>query len=195
LSNGRIGLTEWLLDGEALRIERDLQAAAQRYREAVRRSYLRRLNELPQRAFNELVLMLLERLGYQNAKAVRRAGSHQSEQHFATRFNGGGGGSGEATVAVVIRRDGRDLGRERVTELRGALHHYGPATAGVLVTTGQTLGGAREEAAVGGAAPVKLIDGATLARLADEHGVGFEHSVMRLPLLDADLLDGLRNGG
>jgi restriction endonuclease Mrr len=95
----------------------------------------------------------------------------------------------------VIRRDGRDLGRERVTELRGALHHYGPATSAVMVTTGQALGGAKEEAAAAGASPVRLIDGAALARLADEHGVGFSHSEIRLPLLDADLLDSLKNGG
>jgi restriction endonuclease Mrr len=192
LSNGRVGLTEWLLDSETLRIERDLQGLAQRYRDAVRRNFVRKLNELPPRAFNELVQLVLERLGYQAFKAVRRAGSHQAEQHFSARLTGD---SGEATVAIVIRRDGRDVGRERVTELRGALHHYGPATAGVLVTTGQALGGAREEAGAPGAAPVRLLDGAALARLADEQGVGLLHSTLRLPLLDADLFDSLKNGG
>ncbi|HTM45194.1 MAG TPA: HTH domain-containing protein [Polyangiaceae bacterium] len=192
LSNGRVGLTEWLLDSETLRIERDLQGLAQRYRDAVRRNFVRKLNELPPRAFNELVQLVLERLGYQAFKAVRRAGSHQAEQHFSAKLTGE---SGEATVAIVIRRDGRDVGRERVTELRGALHHYGPATAGLLVTTGQALGGAREESAAPGAAPVRLIDGAALARLADEQGVGMGHSTLKLPLLDADLFDSMKNGG
>jgi restriction endonuclease Mrr len=192
VNNGRVALTEWLLDGEALRIERDLQGLAQRYRDAVRRSFLRRLSELPQRAFNELVQLVLERLGYSNIKSVRRAGSHQSEQHFSARFSGG---NGDGAVAIVIRRDGRDLGRERVTELRGALHHYGPASSGVLVTTGQALGGAREEAQALGAAPVKLIDGAMLGRLADEQGIGLMHSGLRLPFLDADLFDSLKNQG
>jgi restriction endonuclease Mrr len=192
LNNGRVALTEWLLDGEALRIERDLQSLAQRYRDAVRRSFLRRLSELPQRAFNELVQLVLERMGYTNIKSVRRAGSHQSEQHFSARFSGG---NGDGTVAIVIRRDGRDLGRERVIELRGALHHYGPASSGVLVTTGQALGGAREEAQALGAAPVKLIDGATLSRLADEQGIGLLHSGLRLPFLDADLFDSLKSQG
>jgi restriction endonuclease Mrr len=196
LSNGRVALTEWLLDGEALRIERDLQGLAQRYRDAVRRSFLRRLSELPQRAFNEVVQLVLERLGYSNIRSVRRAGSHQSEQHFSARFSGGFNGvGGDGAVAIVIRRDGRDLGRERVTELRGALHHYGPASAGVLVTTGQALGGAREEAQALGAAPVKLIDGATLARFADEQGIGLVHSGLRLPFLDADLFDSLKSQG
>ena len=50
-----------------------------------------------------------------------------------------------------MRRDGREVGRERVTELRGALHHYGPAQAGMIITTGQVLSGAREEALAPGA--------------------------------------------
>jgi restriction endonuclease Mrr len=195
LNSGRVALTEWLLDGEALRIERDLQSMAQRYRDAVRRSFLRRLSELPQRAFNELVQLVLERMGYTNIKSVRRAGSHQSEQHFSARFSGSGFNGGEGAVAIVIRRDGRDVGRERVIELRGALHHYGPASSGVLVTTGQALGGAREEAQALGAAPVRVIDGAALSRLADEHGIGLVHTGLRLPFLDADLFDSLKSQG
>jgi restriction endonuclease Mrr len=94
----------------------------------------------------------------------------------------------------VVRRDGREIGRERVTELRGALHHYGAATAGLLVTTGQALSGAREEASAAGAAPVTVIDGIALSRLCDEHRVGVCELTLRLPLPDSELLDGLRTG-
>jgi restriction endonuclease Mrr len=96
-------------------------------------------------------------------------------------------------VAVVVRRDGREVGRERVAELRGALHHYGPAVAGWIVTTGQVLSGAREEAAAPGAAPITLVDGNRLVRLCEEHGVAVQETRLTLPLPDLDLLDALRS--
>jgi restriction endonuclease Mrr len=84
------------------------------------------------------------------------------------------------------------VGRERVTELRGALHHYGPAFAGLIITTGQVLSGAREEAAAPGASPVSVIDGAGLAKLCEEHELGLLTTRIRLPHPDLDLLDALR---
>ena len=50
------------------------------------------------------------------------------------------------------RRRG-DLAANASATFRGALHHYGPASAGWLITTGQVLSGAREEAATPNAAP------------------------------------------
>jgi len=79
-----------------------------------------------------------------------------------------------------------------VTELRGALHHYGPASAAWLVTTGQVLSGAREEAASPGASPLTVIDGLGLVRLCEEHGVGVVRTQVPLLLPDLDLLDGIR---
>ncbi|MFO0652671.1 MAG: restriction endonuclease [Polyangiales bacterium] len=54
---------------------------------------------------------------------------------------------------MIIKRGG-EVGRERVIELRGSLHHYGPANAGWIVTTGNILSGAREEAAQPGTSPI-----------------------------------------
>jgi restriction endonuclease Mrr len=80
-----------------------------------------------------------------------------------------------------------------VTELRGALHHYGPAAQGWIITTGQVLSGAREEAAVLGAAPVALTDGLELARLCEQFGVGVTTTRIELPSIDLNLLDSLRS--
>jgi restriction endonuclease Mrr len=91
-----------------------------------------------------------------------------------------------------VRRDGREVGRERVTELRGALHHYGPAHAGWILTTGQVLSGAREEAVAPGAAPVAVLDGMALAELCERHSVGMSSHRLQLPLPDFDVLEGLR---
>lgn len=191
LSGGRIGLVDWMFDGELLRLEREAMAAAERYREAVRRALLRRFGELPPRAFAELVLLVLERSGISGMVPARRPGSSGAEIHFTGVQNGP---AGELRVAIVIRRDGREIGRERINELRGSLHHYGPAAGAVLVTTGQILSGAREEAHAVGAAPVSLIDGNRLAQLCEELGVGVLSTQVTLPALDGELLEALRSG-
>jgi hypothetical protein len=191
LIGSRLALTEWSLDPELVKLEREIQQLAERYREAGRRAVLRALQELPQRALGELVVLLFERLGFAELTSVRRPGAHGAELHLSGKLRGA---AGEIRTAVVVRRDGREIGRERVTELRGALHHYGPAAAGWIVTTGQVLSGAREEAAAPGAAPVTVIDGVGIAKLCEEHGVGVVTTRVNLPLPDLDLFDGLRAG-
>jgi hypothetical protein len=189
VSNGRVGLTEWALDGELLRLEREIHGLAERYREAARRAILRQLQELPQRALGELMLLLLEHVGFSELVPVRRPGAHGAELHLSGWLKTP---AGEMRTAVVARRDGREIGRERVTELRGAFHHYGPAHAAWILTTGQVLSGAREEASSPGASPVTVVDGIGLARLCEEHGVGVVRAEVPLLLPDLDLLDGLR---
>jgi hypothetical protein len=186
---GRIGLTDWSLDGELMRLERDIQQLSERYREAARRSVLRALQDLPHRAIGELVVLVLEHVGFSNLVHVRRPGAHGAELHLSGRLRTP---AGEIRTAVVVRRDGREIGRERVTELRGALHHYGPANAAWLLTTGQVLSGAREEAASPGASPLTVIDGLGLVRLCEEHGVGVVRTQVPLLLPDLDLFDGIR---
>ena len=191
VAGARIGLTEWSLDGEIVRIEREIQQLVTRYRDASRRVLLRNLQELPHRALGEIVLLLLEQIGFSELVPLRRPGTHGAELHLSGKLRTP---AGELQTAVVVRRDGREVGRERVTELRGALHHYGPAHAGWLITTGQVLSGAREEAASPGASPVSVIDGLGLARLCEEHGVGVVRESIGLALPDLDLMDGLRAG-
>jgi restriction endonuclease Mrr len=189
-SNGaRVALTEWMLGGELVRLEQEVIAAVERYRESSRRAILRKLQELPGHALIELVVLALERAGMTNVKAVRRAGSPGGEAHFSAVHKTG---SDAIPTAIVIRKDGREIGRERVTDLRGALHHYGPASAGWLVTTGQCLSGAREEAAAPGAPPVALYDGLTLAKLLEDIEVGVVKTRFSVAIPDLELLETLR---
>jgi len=189
ISANRIGLTEWQLDGELARLERDLLQTAERYREVLRRSFARSLQDLSHRGLGDLLTLVLERMGFSELSQVRRPGLHGAELHLSGKARGP---SGDVRTAVVIRRDGREVGRERVTELRGALHHYGPALAGLIMTTGQVLSGAREEAAAPGASPVAVIDGLGLAKLCEEHEIGLVTTKLSLPHPDLDLLDALR---
>jgi restriction endonuclease Mrr len=161
----------------------------ERHREISRRSLLRTLQELPQRGLGELVVLLLEHAGFTELSAVRRQGAHGAEMHFSGKLKSA---STEVRTAVVVRRDGREVGRERVTELRGSLHHYGPAHSGWIITTGQVLSGAREEANAPGAAPVSVLDGMALAELCERCSVGVAKHTFSLPLPDYDVLEGLR---
>ncbi|HYQ18411.1 MAG TPA: restriction endonuclease, partial [Polyangiaceae bacterium] len=189
VSGNRLALTEWQLDPELLRIERDMTSLVERYREISRRSLLRLLQDLPQRGLGELVVLLLEHCGFSDLQSVRRQGAHGAEMHFSGKLKSA---SSEVRTAVVVRRDGREVGRERVTELRGALHHYGPSHAGWIITTGQVLSGAREEANAPGAAPVAVLDGMALAELCERYSVGVARHQLSLPLPDFDVLEGLR---
>jgi hypothetical protein len=187
---GRVGLTDWLLDGDLRRLEREALSAIERYREASRRSLLRKFQGLPQKAIGELAMILLERLGVTELAPCRRPGASPAELCLAGRAPGP---VSSVITGIVVRRDNRDVGREQVTELRGGLHHFNSATAGLIITTGQVLSGAREEAAAPGASPVKLIDGSTFARLAEQHGIAVTETRVSLPLPDAELFEALRN--
>lgn len=186
---GRIALTDWSLTGELARLEAEAMAAVERYRDASRRALLRKLQELPGHALIELVLLALERAGLTQIRMVKRSGVPGSESHFSAVQKTG---AGEVKTAIVIRRDGREIGRERVADLRGSLHHYGPAAAGWIITTGQVLSGAREESATASAAPIALYDGIALARLCEDNEVAVLRARLPIALPDVDFLEALR---
>lgn len=184
----RIALTDWTLSSDLVRLELDAISAVERYREAARRTMLRKLQELPGHALIELVLLGLERVGMTNIRTVRRAGAPGGEAHFAALHRNG---TDEIRTAIVVRKDGREVGRERVSDLRGALHHYGPASAGWLITTGQVLSGAREEAGAP-AAPIALFDGISLCRLLEDNDVGVIRTRLTTAIPDLELYETLR---
>ena len=186
----RVALTDWALSTDLVRLEAEAISAVERYREASRRMMLRKLQELPGHALIELVLLGLERIGMSNIRTVRRAGAPGGEAHFAATHRNG---SDEIKTAIVVRKDGREVGRERVSDLRGALHHYGPAAAGWLITTGQVLSGAREESGAP-AAPIALFDGIALCRLLEENDVGVLRTHHSTAIPDLELFETLRGG-
>ncbi len=188
-SSARVALTDWALGPDLARLELDVIQAVERFREASRRTMLRRLQELPGHAFAELALLAVERVGMVNLRSVRRAGSPGGEAHFMATHKTG---TDEIRTALVIRKDGREIGRERVTDLRGALHHYGPASAGWLVTTGQVLSGAREEASAPNAPPIALYDGLSLCKLLEENDVAVIKTRFPVAIPDLELLETMR---
>ena len=150
---------------------------------------MRKLQELPGHAFIELVLLVLERTGFSAIRAVRRAGVPGHEAHFSAIHKTG---AIEIPSALLIRRDGREVGRERVSELRGSLHHYGPASAGWIITSGQVLSGAREEAAATHSPSIALFDGIGVARLCEKHEIAVLSARLPIAIPDVDMLEALR---
>lgn len=186
---GRIALTDWLLSADLTRLEQEAHAAVDRYRDAARKAFARKLQELPGHAFVELTLLALERVGFHHVRSVRRAGTPGNEAHFTAIHDTG---VSEIMTALIVRRDGREIGRERVTELRGSLHHYGPAAVGWIVTAGPVLSGAREEAAATHTNAIIVLDGLGLARLCEQHDVAVVRSTLPIAIPDLDMLEALR---
>ena len=186
---GRLGLVEWSLPGDVVRLEQELMVAVERYREAMRRAIQRRVSELPGAAFIELALLALERSGMTDVRTVKRTGINGGELHFSGLHQAGGNA---VRCAIVIRKDGREIGRERVIDLRGSLHHYGDAVSGWLLTSGQVLSGAREESQATGACPVSLYDGASIAKLLEDTDVAVQRSNIMVAYPDFELFDALK---
>jgi hypothetical protein len=154
----------------------------------LRRALIQRLTELPTAGFAELVATWLNAEGITALRAVRRPGSAGNELHFAgTRKTG----SEELRLAIVVLRGGRDIDREGVIDVRGALHHYGQASAAWVVTTGRTTSGAREEANMSGAAACALFDGMALAAAMERLGIAVRRHVISHHEIDYDLLETL----
>jgi hypothetical protein len=188
VQGSRVALVEWSLGSDVARAEDEALVALERLRDAARRQLIRKLNELPQSAFIELIAVTLERVGLTNLRSIRRAGASQGEL-FVT---GTARVAGEEIAAAVLLKRGGEIGRERVIELRGSMHHFNHARAAWIVTTGSILSGARDEASSPEAAPVTLVDGQLLSRWMDEHGVGVRHARIAVPYVDLDLFDALR---
>lgn len=188
---GEVVLTDWDVPVEVSRAEADIARAASRHRDMVHRAFIRRVSELPTASLLELVATWLSAAGVAAIRGVRRPTSHPGEFHLAGVVRRG---PEETPVAIVVMREGQ-ITRERVVDVRGSLHHYGDARSAWMITLGQVLSGAREEAASSGAAPVALFDGMQLARAMEDAGVGLVRHHVPLVALDAELLDALRGPG
>lgn len=187
ISGNKLGLSAWGQDKKLLERQRAALKALDNLSDSVQKALSDELNRVPQRAVGDLVLVLLERMGVSDVRAIRRPGSHGAELHLAGRLTLGD--AIRTKVAILVRRDGKDIGRERVTELRGAMHHYDGAKVGWVISTGQVLSGAREEAQTDGAAPVTLTGRSELAALCVKHGVGVRVQRVEVPSLDSELFE------
>jgi len=188
IRQGRLALTDWSLPRDVVQAEEAVLRAGERQRDQVRRALIRKLSDLPAAGFAEILATWLNAEGVVSLRAIRRPNSSASEFHFAGTLKRG---AEETRLAIVVKRDGRDIEREQLVDVRGSLHHYGNANAAWLVTTGRIASGAREEMAVQSAAPCAAFDGMTLAQAMEKVGIGLQQHVVRVTSLDMDLFEAL----
>lgn len=158
-------------------------------RAAVEGDVLRAALALSATGFEDLVIRLLESMGYGKAGAVERTST-----------------SGDAGIDGIISQDplgldriyvqakryavDRPIDRPRIHEFAGALLGK-QGDRGVLITTSRFTDGARQEAERINAR-IELIDGACLAQLLVEHEVGVQaESTVTLYRLDEDFFESL----
>jgi hypothetical protein len=185
----KIGLVDWWVGREVLRVEQDALRMADRQREQVRRAFLKKLRDLPAAGFVELLASWLNAEGVSALRGVRRPNASSVELHLAGVLRRD---FEETRLAVVAFRDGREITRERIAEVRGSLHHYGNASEAWIITAGTVKQHAREEAAAAGTAPFAIFDGFSLASAMERLGIGIKRHVAVVTAIDFELLDSLR---
>jgi hypothetical protein len=193
---GGVALTDWYLPRDVVFRERDAVRAAERQRHEVRRAFVRKIGELPPAGFAELIATWLSAEGVGSLRGVRRPTSSAQEMHFAgvLRPANGGRSHEETRLAILVLREqgNRELGKERVIEMRGSLHHYGSASMTWIITLGSVPRATRDEAQVPGTTPVAIWDGGGLAEAMEARRVGLVPVELPISSIDLDLLDALR---
>jgi len=163
-----------------------IEDALTQLRTSVARDLLEHIAQQTPAEFESLVLDGLYALGYGTGrKALVRTGR-----------SGDGGIDGIVSldrlglqkIYVQAKKWQGQVGAPQRQAFMGALHLQ-VADKGVLITSG-TISGPAREAARQARGSVVLIDGAQLADLMIEHGVGVAAKSLRIPKTDTDYLEG-----
>jgi restriction system protein len=161
-----------------------IENALKELRESVAHDLLSAIAESSPRFFETLVLDVLHALGY----GISRADVH----HVGGSGDGGIDGIisldrlGLEKVYIQAKRWGHAVGRPDIQSFYGALAGR-RATKGVFITSSTFTREAREFAS-----PIEsivLVDGARLAALMIEYGVGVTHEKRIVPKFDSDYFD------
>jgi ribonuclease E len=139
----------------------------------------RRLRECDGPTIEYLVARLLEKTGHHEVKVAKRG---RDSVVFTARRRMG---LADVRHAVRVLRNGADVGRRDVSDVRRDLGHYG-AQIGVLVTSGEAGREARGEATVAGQLPVLLIAGEAFAEAFADATLACR--IVSIPEADEDFL-------
>ncbi|MEZ4471632.1 MAG: restriction endonuclease [bacterium] len=143
----------------------------------MRHAVLERVADLSDGAFEQIISLLLERMGHEAIRVVHRGAGVVA---MLTRRD-------DETVAVVARRGRTTVGADTVEALEGNLPRF-DAALGILLTVGRFDDKARAAGRRGG---VRLVDGQGLSRLLYTHGVGFARHQPIVRYVDAALFASL----
>jgi restriction system protein len=165
--------------------EERIEAALLELRESTARDLLENIARSPPELLEHLVLDLLLAMGYGASRAdLQRVGG-----------SGDGGIDGIISldrlglekVYVQAKRWKASVGSPEIQTFMGALQLQS-ASKGVFITTSSFTKDAKD-AAARARGHLVLVDGARLAELMMDHGVGVTHKLIRVPRVDSDYFD------
>jgi restriction system protein len=161
-----------------------LEHAVEELRSSAAEDLLDLIGQSSPKFFETLVLDLLHAMGY--------GASRTALQHVGRSGDGGIDGIisldrlGLEKVFVQAKRWQNNVGPEAVQAFYGALESR-RANKGVFITTSSFSPGAIEFARL--IEKIVLIDGARLADLMMEYGVGVSHRIVKIPRIDSDYFE------
>lgn len=154
---GYIGLSKWMAAGLAFEIER--------HNQQVRERLHHRIREVPPVEFEELIGILLAKIGFEDVAVTDRS----SDGGVDVRGTMVTGDVIRTRMAVQVKRWRSNVQAPTVQQVRGSL---GTHEQGLIITTSDFSKGARQEAERPDATPVALMNGDQLVKLLVENDIG-----------------------
>jgi restriction endonuclease Mrr len=183
---GRWGLTDWGLTEANLRREQQITALAEECEQDTLRALGEALVGVSNEALEQLVVQLLDRMGYRNVKVSKR--SAEGDVFFTADVRQG---FRETRVCVQMTGHREPLAQSAVVELRGTLHHYA-ASEGVILHLGEVTREAVDESREARLAPIAVLDRAHLAKTLLAHEIGVKRVYAPILLVDTAFVDALK---
>lgn len=145
----------------------EVSTALAKHQAAVRSEMLAFLRQMPPQSFEDLIRVLLEALGYEDAEIRGKSGDGGVDVTATLRLHG------MASVPTVVQAErwARAVPGDIVRQLRGALH---VDEHGIAITTSTFTKDAVAEAGASGKAPIALVDGPEFVDLLIEQGIGVQ---------------------
>lgn len=159
----------------------EVSKALDEHRAKVKVDLVELLGTVPPAQFEAIIRLLLEKVGYEDAVVVGKAGDGGVDVRATLRLRGV---TAVPTVVQAKRWKG-SVPPEIVQQMRGALK---VDEHGVVITTSHFTKGAIAEADAEGKRPIALVDGPALADLLIDNDIGVRSKLVSLPTIDAETL-------
>jgi restriction system protein len=157
---------------------------AKQQKEAVTESIKAVLHEMDPYAFEHLIKLLLEAMGYQDVEVTSPSNDKGVDVVGQIEL-----GITSVREVVQVKRHKRNIQRPKLDALRGSLHRF-QAVRGTIITTSGFSSGAEKAAFEHGAAPITLINGDKLVELLTQHGIGVKKRKVEVWEFDPSAFEG-----
>jgi len=157
---------------------------AKQQKEAVKESMKAVLHEMDPYAFEHLIKLLLEAMGYQDVEVTSPSNDKGVDVVGKIEL-----GITSVMEVVQVKRHKRNIQRPKLDALRGSLHRF-QAVRGTIITTSDFSSGAEKAAFEHGAAPITLINGDKLVELLTQNGIGVKKRKVEVWEFDPSAFEG-----